>query len=407
MRAIWARMHRWLGLTMAVFLFVSGLTGAIISWDHELDEWLNPALYKTDSEFQEQSQLTPLTLARQFEEANPDLMVSFMPLSIEQGRSHLMSVTPRPDPQTGKAALVDFNQVAMDPVTGEKLADRMWGDISLSRENLLPFLYKLHYSMHIPDGFGIELGVLFMGIIAIVWVLDSFIALWISFPRAKSWRKSLSFRWQQGGYKLNFDLHRSGGVWLWPLLLILAVTSVSMNLHNQVMRPVVALFSDLTPSPFEQRAPSALDEPNEPLLTREQVLTLAQDEAERRGWTEPAGGIFYASHFDVYGVGFYNPENDHGDGGLGNPWLYFDGKTGEYLGAKVPGEGSVGDIFLQSMFPLHSGRILGITGRILVSIMGLMVAMLSVTGVIIWVRKHRARARTKESQGLALATEMR
>jgi uncharacterized iron-regulated membrane protein len=27
---------------LAAFLFVSGLTGAVISWDHELDEWLNP-----------------------------------------------------------------------------------------------------------------------------------------------------------------------------------------------------------------------------------------------------------------------------------------------------------------------------------------------------------------------------
>ena len=32
--------------------------------------------------------------------------------------------------------------------------------------------------------------------------------------------------------------------------------------------------------------------------------------------------------------------------------------------------GSAGDIFLQSMFPLHSGRIIGIPGRMLMSLMG-------------------------------------
>ena len=43
-------MHRWAGLFLAGFLFISGLTGAIISWDHELDEWLNPQLFKAQSE---------------------------------------------------------------------------------------------------------------------------------------------------------------------------------------------------------------------------------------------------------------------------------------------------------------------------------------------------------------------
>jgi uncharacterized iron-regulated membrane protein len=89
--------------------------------------------------------------------------------------------------------------------------------------------------------------------------------------------------------------------------------------------------------------------------------------------------------------GLFEAGNDHGDVGLGNAWLYFDGKDGRALGGKIPGTGSAGDIFLQAQFPLHSGRILGLTGRILISLMGLVVAMLSVTGVIIWVRKRRAK----------------
>jgi uncharacterized iron-regulated membrane protein len=40
---------------------------------------------------------------------------------------------------------------------------------------------------------------------------------------------------------------------------------------------------------------------------------------------------------------------------------------------------------------VHSGRIFGLPGRILISAMGLGVAMLSVTGVVIWLRKRRAR----------------
>lgn len=388
MRASLVVLHRWFGLFIAVFLFVSGLTGAVISWDHEIDEWLNPQLFEAHSEGPVQ---TPQALAAQLEARDPRLQVGFMPLYTEPGHSFGVSVNPRIDPATGKAYELDFNQIALDPVTGEEQGRRMWGAVSLSRENLMPFLYKLHYSMHIPDGFGIELGIMLFGIVAIVWTLDCFIALWLSFPRWRVWRKSLAFRWKQGGYKLNFDLHRSGGVWLWGLLLILAVTSVSMNLNVQVTRPLVELFSSLTPSPFASRTPVSLDQQQQPGISRAEAVSLAAIEATRLGLEKPAGGVFYSPEFDVYGVGFYTADNDHGDGGLGNPWLYLDGQSGVLVGTQIPGTGSAGDIFMQAQFPLHSGRILGMPGRILVSLLGLVVAMLSLTGIVIWAKKRRSR----------------
>jgi uncharacterized iron-regulated membrane protein len=76
--------------------------------------------------------------------------------------------------------------------------------------------------------------------------------------------------------------------------------------------------------------------------------------------------------------------------GLGNAWLYFDGTTGVGVGGHVPGEGSAGDLFHQLQYPLHSGQILGLPGRIVICITGLAVTMLSITGVVIYARKRRA-----------------
>ncbi|MBN9127539.1 MAG: PepSY domain-containing protein, partial [Nitrosospira sp.] len=179
-RGVLVVMHRWAGLFLAVFLFISGLTGAVISWDHELDEWLNPQLFEAQGKGG--ASLPPLVSADKLEAADPRLLVTWVPLAVEPGHNLGLGVGPRLDPATGKAFELGFNQIALDPVSGEIRGKRMWGEISFSRENLIPFLYKLHYSMHIPDGFGIELGILFMGILAIVWALDCFIALWISFP---------------------------------------------------------------------------------------------------------------------------------------------------------------------------------------------------------------------------------
>src|SRR5450830_1981718 len=406
MRAVFVLLHRWFGLGVAVFLFISGATGAVISWDHELDALLNPTLFHANSAEQgvPGSPKSGLALANIVEAKEPKLRVTYVLTEAEPGHTIPMMVEARLDPATGKPYTLDYNQIAVDPVTAEIQGRRMWGAISLSRENLLPFLYKLHYTMHLPEVGGIELGTWLMGIIGIVWMLDCFIALWLSFPNWKSWRKSFAFRWRDGGHKLNFDLHRSGAVWVWVLLLVLAVTSVSMNLNNQVMQPIIKVFSSVTPTAFDTRTPVAPDKVPEPAMSREQVVQLARIEADKLGLTDPAGGIFYSGMFGLYGVGFFQPGNDHGDVGLGNAWLYFDATTGAPSGNRIPGTGTAGDLFIQAQFPLHSGRILGLPGRIMISFMGALVAMLSVTGVIIWLRKRQARVRHKiKSRELAMA----
>ena len=80
-------------------------------------------------------------------------------------------------------------------------------------------------------------------------------------------------------------------------------------------------------------------------------------------------------------MGFFEAGRSHDNGGLGNPWLYFDAATGQPLGA---GTGTAGDLFLQAMFPLHSGRVL-------ISLMGLVIATFSLTGVRLGLRRGAAR----------------
>ena len=90
-------------------------------------------------------------------------------------------------------------------------------------------------------------------------------------------------------------------------------------------------------------------------------------------------------------VAFFQPEDDHGAGGVGHRTLYLDGQNGRILGEREPWKGTAADIFVQAQFPLHSGRILGVPGRILISLTGVVVAALSVTGVVIWLKKRKAR----------------
>ncbi len=182
MRSTFVLIHRWAGLFIAVFLFIAGLTGAVISWDHELDEWLNPHLFDAPTSG---VPLAPLELLAKVEAADPHARVTFVPLGFEEGHNAELGVEPRVDPKTGNLYPLDYNQVFVDPATGSIVGKRYWGRISLDSENLLPFLYKLHYSMHFPDFASIDRwGVWFMGIVGIVWMFDCFVGFYLTLPRA-------------------------------------------------------------------------------------------------------------------------------------------------------------------------------------------------------------------------------
>ncbi|PFH27605.1 PepSY-associated TM helix domain-containing protein [Burkholderia sp. JKS000303] len=394
LRPFLVRLHRWFGLAIALFLFVAGLTGALIAWDHELDAALNPNFYVARSDA---APLTPLALAARIEAADPRVHVTYLPLATEPGHTLQAGVMPRVDSKTGRLPVLDFNQIAVDPATGTVQARREWGALSLARLDLMPFIYRLHYSLFLPMYGGINLGFWVMGMVGIVWALDSLIALVLAFPNPKSWRKSFAFRVRRGGYPLVFDLHRSGGVWVWGLLLVVAVTSISMNLAVPVVRPLVSLVSPLAETPYTNPEHFPPAPPGSQVLPRERIVELARSAGREAGIAAPPGALLFAPAMNVYAVGFFTPGNDHGDVGLGNAWLYWDAVTGKPVAAQVPGRGSAGDLFMQAQFPLHSGRIAGVAGRIAVSVLGIVIAMLSVTGICIWVKKRGARGRAARS----------
>jgi uncharacterized iron-regulated membrane protein len=404
MRPWLVRLHRWFGLAVAGFLFLAGLTGAVIAWDHELDAWLNPSYFhaRTDG-----PPLPAVKLAERLEAADPRVQVTYLPLSVEPGNTLVVRVQPRIDPATRAPYALDFNEVSLDPATGAVQGRRMWGKPSLTRLNLIPCLYQFHYTLFLPTKAGINLGIWVMGVVGMVWLFDGLIALALAFPNLKSWRKSFVFRMKRGGYALTFDLHRSGGVWLWGLLTIVALTSVSMNLAAPVVRPVVSLFSALAPDPFRSIVPGPRLTAGEAAAARERIVAAAPEAGRQEKLTAPPGGLFYVPTLGIYGVGYFAAANSHGDAGLGNPWLIVDARSGKLIAAQVPGRGTMGDLFMQLQFPLHSGRIAGLAGRIAISVTGLCVAVLSVTGLLIWLKKARARRRAMKQTPTVAATRER
>ena len=404
MRTFMTLMHRYFGLTIAAFLVVTGLTGAIISWDHELDEWLNPHLNEVHSVGEPMSSFA---LAARVEEAFPQVDVTYFELPHQPGHSQYFWVEPKVNPDTGRLYEPGFNQVYMDPISGEVLGQRQWGQVwPITGETFMSFLYKLHYSLHIPEWNGIDhWGEWLLGAIALIWTLDCFVGFYLTLPKrsgrkraaGKGWLQRWWPAWKVRGSRLNYDVHRAFGLWTWLLLFVIAFTAFSLNLYREVFFPVMSMVSDVTPTPFSQRAPSGHDNPIVPDLSFVDIATVARTEADNLDWHEPLGSLWYAREFGLYRAEYFAGSDAHGAGGVGHKALYFDAHSGEVIGNFIPWQGTAADVFVQAQFPLHSGRILGLPGRILISLMGIVVAVLSITGVVVWWRKSRALGRRPQT----------
>lgn len=387
MRAFLVLLHRYIGLAIAVFLLLAGLTGSVLAFNHELDEWLNPQFYEATSVGE---RLSPGVLVDAVQTAHPKLQVWYMEYPHETEHTALLAAVPRNDPATGQP-FDERNQVFyLDPVSAEQKGARYWGECCFQQENLIPFILEFHYNLTLPGNWGL----LLMGLVAIAWVIDCFVALWLTFPRGKPFWKKWATAWKvKGGhaYRLNFDLHRAGGLWLWLLLLPIAVSSVAMNLPSQVFKPAVSLFSPIEPSVYEARGRMPVDELGTTQLSYQQAYERALQEGKRLGLTAAIGELYYSFEYNFYGAGFGQHDTD----AHGKSWLFFHGTDGRLLGQEIAGKGTLGEQFYRLQLPIHGGRIIGVTGQIIIAVLGVLIAGLSGTGVYIWWRKGQARRSSK------------
>jgi len=171
-RQTWVRLHRYAGLLTALFLTVAGLTGSILAFGHDIDAWLNPGFH------QARSTAPPLgfdALAARIEASDPALRVDYVTHDGTPGRTALAFVSAR----AGRPPL-GYDEVYVDPGTGEIQGRRARRACCLQAESFVPFMLQIHHSLYVPGLWGWW----FMGGIALIWLVDSFVGVYLTLPRA-------------------------------------------------------------------------------------------------------------------------------------------------------------------------------------------------------------------------------
>jgi uncharacterized iron-regulated membrane protein len=383
--------HRWAGLAAALFLAIAGLTGTVIAFSDDLEAWLNPHLFvtsTTDEAGRPREMLEPLDLRARAERALPDYFVTSVRFHREPGKSQQFFLRPKPGVEA------KYDQAFFDPYSGQLLGARLHGESLFKRETVVGFLFHFHYALAIPGPWG---RVLF-GIIAIVWTLDCMIGLALTFPRGKSFLQKWSTAWKikrgASPTRLNLDLHRAFGLWLWVVLLGYAWSSVMLNLRQDVYRPVMSTMFRFSEPPDTPRLAEPLDTP----ALSWQAAAETGRAAMRRLAAEKGFDIHY---FDLLSynraTGVYSfSANTTRDivRNRGQTSVFFDANTGAIRGFRIQTGEAAGDTISRWLQSLHMAQIWGRPYQVFVALIGLIVTMLSVTGIIVWWKKRSARVRS-------------
>lgn len=394
LRRFLAVTHRWAGLTMTIFLVIVGLTGSLLAFYPELERLINPGFYPVSTSC---APLGPGELAERAQASIADGQVNGVLLEANQGAT-LVLAGPRPG-----GTPLSFDNLFIDPCTGNELARRRFGAIGDGIDNFMSFVYQLHYALAIGS-----LGIWILGICALLWTLDCLVSFYLTLP---TWRKLPRSWWQRwmpawqirrgtNTYKLNFDLHRAGGLWLWIALLIFAWSSVALNLNDTVYSWVMRAASDyrqpwtelaLRESPL--RAPridwrSAQSTGERHMMEQSKLhgFTIERPIALRLDRSRGVYAYVVRSSGDVQDK-------------RGRTSIYFDADTGELKLLLLPTGQFSGNTVTSWLIALHEANVFGLPYRIFVSVLGLVITMLSVTGVYIWWKKRRAR--TKQAARLS------
>lgn len=399
-RHLWLLVHRYAGLLMACFLVIVGLTGSLLAFRNDIDRLASPRFYAKPQPGVAQLDFASLT----------DRAEALVP----QGQAYwivalpdqiLVSFIPRKNFETGKPWKLDLAWLYLDPWTGRELGRVKPGESGPSW--LTNPIVTLHATLFLGGtGFWI------LGIVALIWTADCFIGFYLTLPASagrfwQRWKVAWQVKWRASAFRVNFDLHRASGLWLWPALLVLALSSVMFNLPALYHRLTDAIL-DYRPPPDDGMSMSPTGEERPPRIDFRTALSTARrlmaEQAASHGFSVERPGVFqYEYDHHAY---FYNVKSsrdvwdfDHNS----FTTITFDADTGALRSLNIPTGEHTGNTILTWLTGLHQAWVFGLPYRIFLCALGLVIAMLSYTGVYIWWRKRQERILAARKQQASFA----
>ncbi|NML61866.1 PepSY domain-containing protein [Massilia sp. RP-1-19] len=397
MKQLIRTVHLWTGLVFGAILVVLGLTGSLLSWIHELDSMLNPGLLQVAPPSTMRAG-EPLRVDAALVQATTDALVadprygrpSMLELPERAGDVFVAWYRPAPAPGGAPWTMAVTRQVMVDPATLAVLGERNWGEAGLSRPLLMPTLFHIHRYLVAGDVGKTVIAV--TGVSLLLMTLTGIVLWWPRMARAAIW-KAITVRHGGSWPRFSFQLHRAGGFFAAPMLLVTAFSGVYFNAPDWVT-PAIKALSHVSPGGKLTNKSAAGGSRVSPA----EAVAAAQAEF-------PDGRVSRLSFPAKPDQPFEARVRQPGELrlGPGATRISIDSGNGAVLRVIDPVRAKGGDKFISWLFPLHTGEAFGTAGRVFISLFGLVPLAFFVTGLVVWLKLRKPVKAPRRKQSAAVA----
>lgn len=389
--------HLWTGLVFGTILVVLGLTGSALSWIHELDSMLNPGLLHVAPPANMRAG-DPLRVDAALVQAATDTLVDDprygrpSMLELPERAGDVFVAWYRPAPAVGGAPwrMAVTRQVMVDPARLMVTGERNWGEAGLSRPLLMPTLFHIH--RYLVAGEVGKTVIAVTGVSALLMTLTGIVLWWPRMAKAAIW-KAITVRHGGSWPRFSFQLHRAGGFFAAPMLLVTAFSGIYFNMPGWVT-PAIKAVSQVSPNGKLTNQRDA----SRHRVSAAEALAAAQAEF-------PEGRVSRLSFPARPDQPFEARVRQSGElrMGPGATRISIDSGNGAVLRVIDPVQAKGGDKLISWLFPLHTGEAFGTAGRVVISLFGLVPLAFFVTGLVVWLKLRRPVKAPRRKQAAAVA----
>jgi uncharacterized iron-regulated membrane protein len=377
-RKLFNYLHLWLGLASGTVIFIIAITGAMWTFETEIQDWLYSYRKVQPSA---ESYLQPAQLK-----------------AVAQGIFDNKPVKSISYPAKNKAAMVrtwgsenenEYNYIAyINPYTGKLLHVK-------KNHNFFDVVIELHTSLLLGD-IGRKI-VDYSTLIFLLMIISGIILWW---PRSKNRVKSsFSIKLNASFKRKNYDLHNVSGFYASWILIFIVLTGLAWGFEwiNKSIYTVAsggAAYKDW-PSPVSDT------------VNGNNFLTGLIDnkvyEAAIINYKKPYESIdisYPVEKTDTYTVSISPSSKTYYKGSE----YYYDGFTGSLIQEEHFARKNGGEKLRTMYYDIHIGKILGFPGQLLVFFAALIAASLPITGFLIWRGRRKSTTKAANTAGLAVTS---
>jgi uncharacterized iron-regulated membrane protein len=349
------QIHLWAGILLSLYVIVIALTGSILVFENELTATTLPPHL---------SAYTPTHTA-----SIPTVMDAF---HRAYPTAHVTDLyTPWPVIPAYLLVAVSANgsqfNVAADPATAALYPQPYtW----------VQWIHDLHVFLLLSPAYGEQVNAIGAAILLLLCITGIFL-WWQGIAR---WTRALGVSLRSNWRRINFDLHHAIGFWTLAIVVWWSISGVYFGFY----RPIVAAVNVISPL----RGMAALQRPSAiPTGLHRAPLQAVLNAAQQ---ASPHGRLFSISDPSLIGTVAYAQMDLRAPSDFSHRDIVtIDSTNAKVLTLWHYGQNySLGDWLLWSMQPLHFGTLWGLSIKILWFLLGLSLAVLTATGLIMYWNRY-------------------